>query len=252
MRGYIVMETKRLLSLVRQACDKYDMLDDGDKVAVGISGGKDSLTLLYALKKLQQFYPKKFKLMAISIHLGFQGTHLELAQAYCKSLEVPFEAVQTQISEIVFGQGSSIHNPCSLCARMRKGALNDAAIKHGCNKIAYAHNRDDLIETMLLSLFYEGRFHSFPPKTEFGQSGLTLIRPLMYVPEADVIGFKNKQGLPVSANPCPADGNTKRQYVKDLLKKLNQENPGIKNRMFAAIQNTSFDDWPISGWKAND
>lgn len=237
------MDIRRLLSYVRRAADDYGMLEDSDKIAVGISGGKDSLTLLYALKKLQRFYPKRFELTAVTVHLGFEEFHPEPLQAFCEDLQVPYEIVTTEISDIVFGQKHS-HSPCSLCAKLRKGALNQAAIRHGCNKIAYAHHRDDLIETMLLSLFYEGRFHSFSPVTALERSGLTLIRPLMYVPEAEITGFQRKYQLPAVANPCPADGNTKRQYVKDLLKKLNKDSPGIKDRMFTAIQSASFEDWP--------
>lgn len=239
------MNLKRMLSYVRQAVDDYGLLEVHDQVAVGLSGGKDSLVLLCALKKLQQFYPNHFELAAFTVHLGFEGLHFEHLQKYCEQLEVPYEVITTEISDIVFEQEKP-KNPCSLCARLRKGALNQAALRYGCNKIAYAHHRDDLIETMMLSLFYEGRFHSFSPKTDLERSGLTLIRPLIYVPEVEIIGFQNKYQLPVVSNPCPADGNTKRQYVKELLKRLNQENPGIKDRMFAAIMSASFEDWPNS------
>ncbi len=238
------MNIRRLLSYVRRAADDYGMLEDSDKIAAGVSGGKDSLTLLFALKELQRFYPKRFELMAITVHLGFEEFHPEPIQAFCEDLQVPYEIVKTEIADIVF-QKTKSQNPCSLCAKLRKGALNQAALKHGCNKVAYAHHRDDLIETMLLSLFYEGRFHSFSPKTELERTGLTLIRPLMYVPEAEATGFQHKYQLPAVANPCPADGNTKRQYVKDLLRKLNIDNPGIKDRMFTAIQSASFEDWPL-------
>lgn len=237
------MDQKRLLSYVRQAVDDYGLLDDQDQVAVGISGGKDSLTLLYALKQLQRFYPKRFTLTAFTVHPGFQELHLEPVKDFCEALEVPYEVIQTQINTIVFGHHPA-ENPCSLCARLRKGALNEAAVRHGCNKVAYGHHRDDLIETMLMSLFYEGRFHSFSPKTDWERTGLTLIRPLLYVPEAELTGFQKKYRIPAVQNPCPANGHTKRQYIKELLRTLNTENPGIKNRMFAAIRSACFDDWP--------
>lgn len=237
------MDLKRLLSYVRRAADDYHLLEDQDKIAVGVSGGKDSLTLLYALKKLQQFYPKHFELAAFTVHLGFHEFHLEPVQDFCEELQVPYEVIHTEIQEIVF-QHKKSENPCSLCAKLRKGALNQAALTHGCNKVAYGHHRDDLIETMLLSLFFEGRFHSFSPKTDWERTGLTLIRPFLYVPEAELIGFQNKYQIPAIKNPCPADGHTKRQYVKKLLRTLNAEYPGIKNRMFTAVLSASFDDWP--------
>jgi len=237
------MDLKRLLSYVRRAADDYQLLEDRDKIAVGVSGGKDSLILLYALKKLQYFYPKHFELTAFTVHLGFREFQPEPVQEFCEGLHVPYEVIHTEIQEIIFQHKKSA-NPCSLCAKLRKGALNQAALSRGCNKVAYGHHRDDLIETMLLSLFFEGRFHSFSPKTEWERTGLTLIRPLIYVPEAELAGFQNKYQIPAVKNPCPADGHTKRQYVKDLLRTLNAEYPGIKNRMFAAILSASFDDWP--------
>lgn len=237
------MDLKRLLSYVRRAVDDYKLLEEGDRVAVGISGGKDSLALLYALKNLQRFYPKHFTLTAITVHLGFEQFPLKPISELCKELQVPFEVVQTDIQKIVFERKKPA-NPCSLCAKLRKGALNDAALRQECNKVAYGHHRDDLIETMLLSLFFEGRFHSFSPKTEWERTGLTLIRPLLYVPEADINGFQKKYQLPVVSNPCPADGHTRRQEIKRLLRTLTQEYPGIKDRMFTAILSASFDDWP--------
>lgn len=237
------MNLKRLLSYVRRAVDDYHLLEDGDRIAVGISGGKDSIALLCALKNLQRFYPKRFELAAFTVHLGFEDFHLQPIQNYCEALEVPYEVISTRIQEIVFQHKKSSH-PCSLCAKLRKGALNEAALKYGCNKVAYGHHRDDLIETMLLSLFFEGRFHTFSPKTYWERSGLTLIRPLLYVSEAEINGFQNKYQLPTVKNPCPADGHTKRQYVKNMLWTLQKEHPAIKDRLFTAIQSASFDDWP--------
>lgn len=236
------MNLQRLMSYVRRALDDYQMIEDGDKIAVGISGGKDSLTLLHALKGLQRFYPKKFELCAITIDLGFQNQDLNQIIKMCNELEVSYEIVKTDIAQIVFEERKE-SNPCALCAKMRKGALNDAIKKTGCNKVAYAHHKDDVVETMLLSLIYEGRFHTFAPVTYLDRMDVTVIRPLIYMDEADVIGFVNKNSLPVAKSPCPADGHTKREYVHLLLQKLNQENPGVKSRMFTAITDSGIKGW---------
>ncbi len=228
------MKLQRLFSLTRQAVDHYQLIEEGDRIAVGISGGKDSLTLLYALQGLQKFYPKHFELEAVTVDLGYPGFNLSPVEALCQKLQVPYTIVPTQIGKIVFEERQE-SNPCSLCAKLRKGAFNEKIKELGCNKLAYAHHKDDVVETMMLSLMYEGRFHSFSPKTYLDHMDLTLIRPLIYVSEAEIIGFRNKYQLPIVKNPCPADGYTKRQYVKDLLQTLNRENPGVKDRMFSAI-----------------
>lgn len=230
------MKLQRVLSEVRKAVDDYHMIAEGDKIAVGISGGKDSLTLLYALSSLRRFYPHPFDLVAVTVDLGFANLDLSEIKKLCEKLEVPYTVVKTQIGQIVFEQRQE-NNPCALCAKMRKGALNEAMKQLGCNKIAYAHHMDDVVETMMLSLLYEGRFHTFSPVTYLDDTGLTVIRPLIYMREADVIGFVRKYEVPVVKSPCPADGHTKREYVKQLLKQLNTENPGVKQRMFTAIQN---------------
>ncbi len=230
------MKLQRVLSEVRKAVDDYRMIAEGDKIAVGISGGKDSLTLLYALSSLRRFYPHPFELVAVTVDLGFANLDLSEIKKLCEKLEVPYTVVKTQIGQIVFEQRQE-NNPCALCAKMRKGALNEAMKQLGCNKIAYAHHMDDVVETMMLSLLYEGRFHTFSPVTYLDDTGLTVIRPLIYMKEADVIGFVRKYEVPVVKSPCPADGQTKREYVKQLLKQLNTENPGVKQRMFTAIQN---------------
>lgn len=237
------MKIQRLLSLTRQAIDDYGLIQPGDKIAVGISGGKDSLTLLYALQGLQKFYPNKFDLCAITVDLGFGDFDLSPVKSLCEELSVEYTVVPTEIGKILFDTRKE-SNPCALCAKMRKGALNEAAIRLGCNKIAYAHHRDDLIETMLLSLIYEGRFYSFSPETFLDRTGLTVIRPMIYVNEADVIGFKNRYQLPVCKNPCPVDGKTKREYVKQLTRQLNLDAPGVKERFFHAITEGNIDGWP--------
>lgn len=228
------MKLQQLLSYVRKAIDDYQLIESGDKIAVGISGGKDSLALLHALAALRRFYPKSFELYAITIDLGFNNLILDKIIDMCKELAVPYEIVKTDIAQIIFEERKE-SNPCSLCAKMRKGALNEAIKKMGCNKVAYAHHKDDVVETMLLSLLFEGRFHTFSPITYLDRMDVTVIRPLIYVEESDVIGFINKYNLPVVKSPCPADGNTKREYVHQLLQTLNQEHHGVKNRMFTAI-----------------
>ena len=228
------MKLQQLMSYVRRAIDDYGMIEDGDRIAVGISGGKDSLTLLYALAGLKRFYPHPFELEAITVDLGHPGFDVTPVRKLCESMEIPYTVVKTEIAQIIFEERKE-SNPCSLCAKMRKGALNDAIKKAGCNKVAYAHHKDDMIETMLLSLICEGRFHSFAPVTYLDRMDLTVIRPLMYVDEADVIGFQNKYELPVCKSPCPADGHTKREYAHELLQRLCHENPGAKERMFRAV-----------------
>ena len=236
------MKLQQLYSYVRQAIDDYQMIADGDRIAVGISGGKDSLTLLYALSGLRRFYPKKFELAALTVDLGFDHYDLSEIRQLCKTLDVEYHVIKTKIGEIVFEERKE-RSPCALCAKMRKGALNDYARQIGCYKVAYAHHMDDIIETMFLSMFYEGQFYSFAPVTHLDRSGITVIRPLMYVPEVDVIGFKNHYNLPVVKNPCTFDGKTKRQYAKDLLQQLNKDHPGVKNRLFTAIINGNIPDW---------
>lgn len=240
------MKLQQLLSYTRKAVDDYQMIEEGDKIAIGVSGGKDSLTLLYALKGLQRFYPKHFELTAVTVNLGFEGFDLTAVKQLCEELEVPYHVIDTEIADIIFRVRKEAH-PCSLCAKMRKGALNTAVKELGCNKVAYAHHRDDIIETMLLSLLFEGRFYAFSPKTFLDRMQLTVIRPMMYVPEVDVIGFRNKYQLPVAKNPCPADGATKREYAKQLVRQLNIDHPGVKDRMFHAIVTGNMEGWPLKG-----
>lgn len=228
------MKLQQVMSYIRRAVDDYQMIEDNDHIAIGISGGKDSLTLLYGMHGLQRFYPHKFKMHAVTVDLGFDNLNLGKIKEICAQLEIPYTVIKTDIADVIFNQRKE-SNPCSLCAKMRKGALNDAMKEIGCNKIAYAHHKDDVVETMLMSLIYEGRFHTFSPVTYLDRMDLTVIRPLMYMQEADVIGFINKYEIPVVKSPCPADGHTKREYIKQLLRQLNLENPGVKERLFAAI-----------------
>ena len=228
------MKLQQLLSYTRKAIDDYHMIEENDKIAVGISGGKDSLALLYALAGLRRFYPKHFELHAITINLGFEGFDLTGISELCEKLEVPYTIVNTQISDIIF-ETRKESNPCSLCAKMRKGAFNEKAKELGCNKSAYAHHMDDVIETTLMSLIYEGRYYTFSPVTYLDRMDITLIRPMIYVKECDVTGFKNLYQLPVAKNPCPMDGFSRREYIKQLIHQLNQDNPGVKDRPFHAV-----------------
>ncbi len=230
------MKLQQLLSYTRKAVDDYNMICQGDKIAVGISGGKDSLTLLYALHGLRRFYPQQFSIYGVTVDLGYDSFDTAPIADLCQRLQVPYTVVRSDIARIIFEERKE-SNPCSLCAKMRKGALNQAIKDLGCNKVAYAHHKDDLVETMLLSLLFEGRFHTFSPVTYLDRMDLTVIRPLMYVSEKDVIGFQHIMDLPVQKSPCPADGYTKRQSVKELLDRLNREYPGAKDRMFRAILN---------------
>lgn len=236
------MKLQRLLSLVRQAVDTYGLIEDNDHIAVGVSGGKDSLTLLYALNGLKRFYSHPFTLSAITVDLGLGTMNLEPIKELCAKLEIPYSIVPTEIGTILF-ETRKEKNPCSLCAKMRKGALNQKALELGCNKIAYAHHRDDVIETMLMSLFYEGRFHCFSPTTNLDVTGLSVIRPMVYVTEADVIGFQRRFQLPVCKNPCPMDGYSKRQYIKELIRQMQKDNPYLKDCLFHAVTEGTLKEW---------
>ena len=236
------MTLQKLYSYTRQAFNDFELIQDGDKIAVGISGGKDSLTLLYALNSLKIFYPKKFEIHAVTVDLGFNNLNLDAIKDLCKEFGIEYTIVKTDIANIIFEERKE-SNPCSLCAKMRKGALNDAIKASGCNKVAYAHHKDDVVETMMMSLIYEGRFHTFSPVTYLDRTEITVIRPLIYMTEADVIGFVNKNNVPVVKSPCPADGYTKREYVKELLRDINKETPGVKSRMFTAITTSTLKGW---------
>lgn len=239
-------EMKRLLSHARRAVDDYNMIEDGDKIAVGISGGKDSLALLTALAGLRRFYPKKFDILAISIDMGLEGMDFSGVAEYCKKLEVEYKIVKTEISKIIF-EVRKEPNPCSLCAKMRRGALNQAAVDEGCNKVALGHHFDDVVETFMLNLFFEGRIGTFSPVTYLSRMDVTVIRPLVYMPEKDVRYFASKTELPVVTSTCPADGNTEREKMKQLLASIERENKGLRYRIFGAIQRGEIDGFkPIS------
>lgn len=194
------------------------------------------------------FYPKKFTLTAITVDLGYDSFDLTPIKQLCEELKVPYHIVKTEIARILF-HGDSVSDkavkgsPCALCAKMRKGALNEAALELGCNKVAYAHHMDDVIETAFLSMIFVGRFYAFPPSTHLDRTQLVVIRPLLYVSEAEVKGFRNKMKLPVVANPCPADGHTQRAYVKNLIRQINLDHPGAKKQLFHAVLHGNIPGW---------
>ncbi len=230
------MDLQRLTSLMRQCIQRYDMIRPGDKIAVGLSGGKDSLCLLMGLAALRRFNPIPFELHAIHVDVGAGMSAENIAQMadFCAGQDVPFHHVQTQIYQIVFEERKE-KNPCALCAKMRKGALNQAALDLGCTKIAYAHHKDDFIETSVMNLLLEGRYDCFPPVTKLDKTGLAVLRPMLYVDERDVIGFTRKYELPVVKNPCPADGKTRREDVKLFIRESRKQFPSIRESLFSAV-----------------
>lgn len=236
------MKLQQVMSKVRQAIDDYNMIEDNDVIAIGISGGKDSLTLLHALNGLRKYYPKKFDIIAVTVDLGFHNVQFDEIQRLCDQLNISYHIIPTEISEIVFKTRNET-NPCSLCAKMRKGALNNYVSSLGCNKVAYAHHKDDANETLIMSLIYEGQLHTFQPVTYLDRSKITVIRPMIYMNESDIIGFANKYNLPVLKSPCPVDGYTKREYVKNLIKTINNDTPGVKDRIFSAITSSNLEGW---------
>ena len=237
------MNLQQLLSLTRRCIDTYGLISEGDHIAVGVSAGKDSLSLLVALHALQRFYPKHFRLSAITVDLGLGNMDLEPVIKLCADLEIPYYIISTQIGDVLFKIREE-SNPCALCAKLRKGALNDKAKEIRANKIAYAHHKDDLVETAFMSMIFEGRYYTFSPSTYLDRTGLTVIRPLIFVEEADIISFAKSENLPVCKNPCPMDGVTKREYTKNLLRQIYRENPGSDKRLFRAVIDADLPGWP--------
>ena len=237
---------KRVLSYVRRAVDDYEMIHEGDKVAVGVSAGKDSLTLLCALAELRRFYPKKFELCAITVDMGFEGTDFSGISKLCEELDVPYHIIPTHISKIIFDVRKE-KNPCSLCAKMRRGALYGGAKELGCTSVALGHHFDDVVETFMLNLFYEGRIGCFQPVTYLSNTDIYMIRPMIYMPEKDVRYFASKVSLPVVKSSCPADGNTEREEMKKLLHDLERQNKGLRYRIFGAIQRGEIDGFKMIG-----
>lgn len=237
-----MLAIKQLLGFVRRAVQDYNMIQERDRIAVGVSGGKDSLTLLVALKRLQHFFPLKFELEAVTLTMGIGEFNLDPVKKLCREIGVNYTIEETLIDKIIF-EARDEQNPCSLCANMRRGALHNVAKQLDCNKVALAHHKDDAIETLMLSMLYEGRIHTFSPVTYLDQKDLHLIRPLIYAQEKDVKAFVKAEGLQIVPSPCHVNGKTKRQYIKDLLRELSIKNRYVKNNIFGAIQRSHIDQW---------
>lgn len=236
---------RRVTSLVRRAIEEYDMIKEGDRVAVGISGGKDSLVLAAALAEISRYYPKKFSVIGLTLDMGYNSDYSKIKD-FCESFRIEHKVKYTNIKEVIFDYRKE-SNPCSLCAKMRRGALNDFAIELGCNRVALGHHNDDVIETFMLSLLYEGRVNCFSPVTYLDRSGIYQIRPLIYTSERDIKGVVKRYDVPVLKSSCPVDGVTKREYVKKLISQMDRETtPGLKKRMFTAISNSGIDGWQKS------
>ncbi|MBR7095006.1 MAG: tRNA 2-thiocytidine(32) synthetase TtcA [Clostridia bacterium] len=239
-------EIQRILSFMRRAVDDYGMIADGDRIAVGISGGKDSLTLLTGLAELRRFYPHPFSLVGVTVDMGFPGSDFSVIADFCRERNVPYHVERTDIARIIFEERQE-PNPCSLCARMRRGVLHGAAKDLGCNKVALGHHFDDAVETFMLNLFFEGRLGCFSPVTYLSNRDLTMIRPLLYAKEKDVEYFVRKNPLPVVESRCPEDKHTERENMKALLRTLERENPGLRHRIFHAICEGRLDGFRPSG-----
>lgn len=228
---------QKLLGMARKAVMDYNMIADGDKIAVGVSGGKDSITLLAILNAYKKFSPEKFDLMAINIDMGFEETSTEEVSAlkkYCESNAIPLVIEKTDIAKIIFIDREE-KSPCSLCSKMRRGALNSIAINNGCNKLALGHHADDVIETMFMSLIFEGRFSTFSPVSYMSKTGMTLIRPFIYAEEKYISGVARRYSLPIVHNPCPRDKHTVREEMKDMVKSLDSHYKASKTRILNAI-----------------
>ena len=234
---------QKMLSYIRKAIEHYQMIDEGDKIAVGLSGGKDSITLLMGLKTLQRFYPKHFELVAISVNPNFEFFNTDFLKKTCKEIGVEYFEVSSNIKEIVFDIRKE-KNPCSLCANLRRGILNSTAIKLGCNKLALGHNEDDVLETFLLNLLYAGNINTFAPTSYMDRSQITLIRPLIYAPEKEIRSFIKRNNIEVMKKNCPMDGVSKREYMKNILFKFTLEIPNVRANIMGAIKRAN-----INGWK---
>lgn len=242
---------KHILSYTRRALDDYGMIRPGDRIAVGVSAGKDSLTLLCALAEVRRFYPIPFELEAITVDMSFGGKPGDFSAiaALCEKLKVPYRVVPSDIATIVFDIRKE-PNPCSLCAKLRRGALHNAAKADGCTTVALGHHFDDAVETFMLNLFFEGRIGCFQPVTYLSRVGLRVIRPMIYIPEKEVRAFAREATLPVVASSCPANGNTQRESMKQLLATLERQHKGLRHRIFGAMQRGEIDGFHLPGQPA--
>lgn len=233
---------KKILGQTRKAVQDYQMIEENDRIAVGVSGGKDSMSLLYALSLLQKFYPVKFKLHAITILSGLNDFDPAPLRSFIEGLGIPYTVEETYIGKLVF-EVREEKNPCSLCANMRRGALNNIALNHHCNKVALGHNRDDVIETYMMSMLYAGSLHTFSPVTHMDRKSVHIIRPFLYCKEHDILGYVKQNNIPVLKNPCPYAGKSKRQEIKEMLRDLTKTIPDAKSNIFGAIQRSGQWGW---------
>ena len=236
---------QKLIGLVRRCVEDYRMIEAGDRIGVGVSGGKDSLALLVFLAELKKYFPQPFYLEAITIDMGL-GMDYSGIENLCRELDVPFTLVRTEIAPIIFDHRKE-KNPCSMCAKMRRGALNQTLLEHNLNKLALGHHYDDAVETFLMSLLFEGRISCFQPVTDLDRTGIIQIRPMLYIHEKTVDSFASRQNLPVLTNRCPVDKATKRTEVKELIYQLSATYPDLKERIFGAMQRYPLPEWEPKG-----
>lgn len=234
---------QKLIGQLRRCVEDYHMISEGDRIAVGVSGGKDSLTLLVLLAELRKYYPKRFELEALTVDMGLDGMDFSPVAALCAQLDVPYTCKHTQIGPIIFDYRKE-KNPCSMCAKMRRGALNQAILDKGFNKLALGHHYDDAVETFLMSLLFEGRINCFQPVTNLDRTGIVQIRPMLYIHEKTLDNFAARMNLPVLQNRCPVDKVTKRGEVKQLIFELSKTYPDLKERIFGAMQR-----YPLAAWE---
>lgn len=228
---------RKILGCLRKADERFDLIKEGDKIAVGLSGGKDSMLLLYALQLYRKFSGKDYELSAVCVNLGFSSFNTDIISDYAQNLNIPLKILYTDIADIVFNIRKE-KNPCSLCAKMRKGALYEFASENGVNKVAFAHHADDAVQTLIMSMLYESRLNTLSPKSYLSRRGITLIRPLILAGEVDIKTAVKRNNIPVAKNPCPADFNTKREESKQVLKTLESYVPNATERIFKALLNT--------------
>ena len=236
---------QRLIGLVRRCIEDYRMIEEGDRIAVGVSGGKDSLALLAFLAELRKYHNKSFEIEAITIDMGL-GMDYSAIEKWCQSLNVPYTRVETLIGPIIFEHRKE-KNPCSMCSKMRRGALNQALLDRGLNKLALGHHYDDAVETFMMSLLYEGRISCFQPVTNLDRMGVIQIRPMLYIHEKSIDNFVSRAGLPVLENRCPVDKSTKREEIKQLVFELSKTYPDLKERVFGAMQRFPLPEWEPQG-----
>lgn len=235
---------QKILGQMRKAVEEFHMIEEGDRIAVALSGGKDSITLLMALKNLQRFYPKKFELIAITVNPGFEFFDTSILYDICKEIDVELVVAESHIKEIVFDIRKE-KNPCSLCANLRRGILNTTAIEHNCNKIALGHNEDDVLETFLINVLYTGNISTFAPVSYMDRSKMTLIRPLIYVSEKQTNSFIKRKEITIMPKACPMDGFSKREEIKQLLYNLSKQIPHVRANMYGAIKRSKIKGWDI-------